>query len=119
MDISSQPKYEEVHLDDHDEAGSNTEVEDSLMGDEKKWHDGEYQRSQSPQRRKRNRCVSALWSGRWFLDTILLFAILGLLVRQQLRIPKGNKWEVGGDFTGVAPPSCKSLQGVHVVSYKY
>lgn len=99
--MESQAKYENVHLDDHDEAGSSTEVEESLIGDEKKWHDEDFQR---PQRRsRRSRLFSALLAGRWFLDTILLFAILGLVVRQQLQTPPRNKWSFGGDIAGVAP----------------
>lgn len=104
MDISSQPRYETVHLDDRDDAGSNTEVEDSLMGDEKKW---DFQTPQTPQQRRRSKLLSALWSGRWYLDTLLLLGIFGLLVRQQMKTPTVPKWEVGGDFTGVHP-TCKS-----------
>jgi hypothetical protein len=104
MDISTQPKYENVQLDDHDEAGSHTEVEDSLMGDEKKWRDQDFQTA--PQRR-RKRVLSVLKTGQSYLNTVLLLGILAVLVRQQLRIPSPERWEIGGDFTGVAPPTCK------------
>jgi hypothetical protein len=96
--MDSQPKYENVQLEDHDEAGSNTEVEDSLMGDEKKWHEHDFQRSQK--RSRRCKLLSALRAG---CNTILLLAILGLLVLQQLRTTPRNQWDFGGDFTGVAP----------------
>lgn len=99
--MDSQTKYENVHLDDHDEAESHTEIEESLMGDEKKWHDPEFQRL--ARQSKRSTSLSTLWSGRWFIDTILLLTILGLLIRQELRPPPENQWDFGGDFTGVAP----------------
>lgn len=108
--MASQPKYENVQLDDHDEAGSTTDVEDSsLMGDEKKWQDQGFEGR--PKRAKRSRLLSILQTGRWCLDTVLLLAILGLLVRQQLSTPQTVRLEVGSDFTGVAP-KCKSMYGV-------
>lgn len=103
MDISTQPKYETVQLDDHDEAGSHTEVEDSLMGDEKKWRDQDD--FHTAPRRRRNKVLSVLKTGQSYLNTVLLLGILAVLVRQQLRIPSPERWEIGGDFTGVAPPT--------------
>lgn len=94
-------KYENIHLtgDDHDE--SSTEVDESLMGDEKQW-DGEHIQSLS-KRQRRNRCLSALSSCRWIVDTLLLLVIIGLLVREQLRKLPVNPWDFTGDMTGVGP----------------
>lgn len=99
--------YESLdELDKYDEARSSTEVDESLMGDEKPWH--KQQPHQQPARRsKRKRIISALWSTRWAADTLLLLAIFGLLLRDQLRKPDVNQWDFGGDFTGVGP-RCRS-----------
>ncbi|KAK0721016.1 hypothetical protein B0H67DRAFT_577952 [Lasiosphaeris hirsuta] len=97
-------KYESVeHIDDHDhgEAGSTTEVDESLMGDEKQWHHSR------PTRRSRPSRWAFLFkfsSWRWIVDTSLLVVIIYLLLRDQSRQQSANQlWEVGGDFTGVAP----------------
>lgn len=113
MDPHSQPKYDNVPLEDHDEAGSNTEVDESLMGDEKKWHEHDFQ----TQRKRSARCrvISALRSG---ANTLLLLAILGLLVRQQLQTPPRNQWDFGGDFTGVAPAFNQKIT-TFAMEYKY
>lgn len=105
-------QYESVEeLDKYDEARSSTEVDESLMGDEKQWH--RQQSHQQPARRPRNRVRSILWSSRWVIDTLLLLAILGLLVRDQLRKPDVNQWDFGGDFTGVGP-RCRLLVPLNV-----
>jgi hypothetical protein len=97
--MDSRTKYENVHLDDHEEAGSNTEVDESLTGDEKRWHEQDFQMPQ-----KRTRCSRLLSALRGGFNTVLLLAILGLLVRQQLQTAPRNQWDFGADFTGVAPP---------------
>ena len=96
-----QHKYENIHLtgDDHDE--SSTEVDESLMGDEKQWQGENIQTLRKRQRR--SRFMSILGSCRWILDTLLLLIILGLLVREQLRAKSINPWDFTGDLTGVAP----------------
>jgi hypothetical protein len=111
MDAHSQPKYDNVPLDDHDEAGSNTEVDESLMGDEKKWHEEDFQ----PRRKKSARCriISALRSG---VNTLLLLAVLGLLIRQQLQ--KAPTLEVGSDFTGFVPKFSPRITRFQM-DYKY
>lgn len=98
MSSKSQPQYDNVPLEDHDDAGSNTEVDESLMGDEKKWHEPDFQTQRK--RSARSRIISALRSG---INTILLLAILGLLALQQFRAAPKNLLEIGSDFTGFAP----------------
>ena len=104
-------KYENIQLtsDDHDE--SSTEVDESLMGDEKQW-DGEHMQSLS-KRQRRSRLLSALSSCRWIVDTLLLLVILGLLVREQLRKRPVNPWDFTGDMTGVGPRCMASVKKVH------
>lgn len=88
------------HHDDHDE--SSTEVEESLMGDEKS-----YQKDAMFQRRKpkslREKLLAPFSSGRWLIDTALLLVIIGLLVKEQYKERRLNPWQIGGDMTGVAP----------------
>ncbi|KAB5582296.1 hypothetical protein GE09DRAFT_263226 [Coniochaeta sp. 2T2.1] len=115
MESHSQPKYDNVPLEDHDEAGSSTEVDESLMGDEKKWHEADFQTQTQRKRSKRSRLLSTLRSG---VNTVLLLAILGLLVRQQFQSAPKNKWEVGGDFTGVAPTFNQKITTFNM-EYKY
>lgn len=113
--MSSQPqsKYDNVPLEDHDEAGSHTEVEESLLGDEKKWNDNDFQR---PQRQStQSRIISALRSG---VNTLLLLAILGLVLRQQLQTTAKNLWDFGGDFTGFAPAFSQKITTFNM-EYKY
>lgn len=100
--MPSLPKYENVRVDDNDDS-SITEVEDSLMGDEKQITREEYRQRYT--KSKRLSCLSILKEARWFLDTFLLLVIVGLLVRGQYRdsVPKNSEHEVGGDFTGVGP----------------
>lgn len=103
---SQKAKYANIqHVDDSDDRSS-TEVEDSLMGDEKQWHDVELNR---PTRRtRRSKFIGALKSARWMIDTGLLLIILALLVRDQWRKPISeekdvNPWQFGQDLTGVGP----------------
>ncbi|KAK0629492.1 hypothetical protein B0T17DRAFT_525637 [Bombardia bombarda] len=101
-------KYEDVEqLDAHDDASlSNTEVDESLMGDEKQW----YQHQQTRRPSSKTSKVRSLWrSYRWIIDTSLLLIILGLLARDQLRQPAVNKWDFGGDFTGVGPTFSQTI----------
>jgi len=104
--MTSLPKYENVQLHDNDDS-SITEVEDSLMGDEKHMHGEEYQMRY--RQSKSTTCMTILKEARWFLDTFLLLVIVGLLVRGQWEasVPKTSEHEVGGDFTGVSP-HCKA-----------
>src|SRR5689334_18629394 len=101
--MEPQHKYENVRVaqpEDMEECRSSTEVE-SLIDDEKHWG------TQPRRTTRRSKAASCFASYRWLIDTGLLLVILGLLVRQQLHEPPVNKWEIGGDFTGVGP-SCKS-----------
>lgn len=106
--MTSQLTYENVPFDDREDS-STTDVEESLMGDEKQMH-GENFNQRYTRNSKRKTCLSSLNQARWFLDTILLLVIVGLLVRDQSQraIPKTSETEVGGDFTGVSP-HCRQL----------
>ncbi|CAJ2511956.1 Uu.00g075810.m01.CDS01 [Anthostomella pinea] len=101
---SQKLKYQGVHVDDRDDSSSSTDVEESLMGDEKQWHDVELNR---PTRQtKRGKFVAALKSSRWMIDTSLLLIILALLVRDQWRKPaveETDTWQFGQDMTGFGP----------------
>ncbi|KAF6822817.1 hypothetical protein CPLU01_11784 [Colletotrichum plurivorum] len=105
MDMS-EAKYENLHLEDHDrDDRSSTEVEESLIGDREKGfatRDYGHHGLMPAARRRRNRCLSLLSSSRWFVDTVLLLVILGLLVREQMAKPPTNPWDFGGDLTGVS-----------------
>lgn len=85
---------------DHVESSSSTEVdESSLMGDEKHRHHDDWQ--PEPHRSLRQKASSLFLAYRWILDTSLLLVTLVLLLRD--RPPAPPQWEVGSDFTGVAP----------------
>ena len=106
--MSSHLTYENVQLDDHDDS-SITEVEESLMGDEKLMQVEEFgQRYRT--KSKRIACLSILNEARWLLDTVLLLVVIGLLLRDQSQKanPKTSEHEVGGDLTGVGP-HCREL----------
>lgn len=100
---SKQPTYENVSLsDDHEETMSNTEVDESLMGDEKEWH------TSGMQWRSRRRTITVLLdSYRWHIDAFLLFVITVLaallLLQARRRDEPSTRWQVGGDYTGNAP----------------
>jgi hypothetical protein len=106
--MTSQLKYQNLQADDHDDS-SITEVEESLMGDEKQMHLEEFQQRYT-KKSKRIACLSTFKEARWFLDTVLLLVIVGLLLRDQSQKVhlKTSEREVGGDFTGVGP-HCREL----------
>ena len=106
--MTNQLKYENVQLDDQDDS-SITDVEESLMGHEKQMDVEEFQQRYTT-KSKRIVCLSIIKEARWFLDTILLLVIVGLLLRDQLEKAnlKTSEHEVGGDFTGVGP-HCREL----------
>jgi hypothetical protein len=106
--MTSQLKYENVPFDDH-EGSSTTDVEESLLGDEKLMHEEEFRRRHAT-KSKRAACLSILSQVRWVLDTVLLLVIVWLLVRDQSQkaMPMTSENEVGGDFTGVGP-HCRQL----------
>lgn len=89
-------------LDDQEELLSSTEVDESLMGDEKQWHSRELE---SGKRTKKNKYVSAFKSCWRLIDTLMLLVIIGLLLllRSKSVESSSNKWQVGGDFTGAGP----------------
>lgn len=101
--------YENVAItDDHEESLSSTEVEESLMGDEKQWHSSNMA---ARRRSRRSKFISAFKTVKFFIDTFLLLVVIGLLLllreqRNEMTEP-GASWQVGGDYTG-AGPSCRS-----------
>lgn len=102
-------------------SSSSTEVDESLVGgknnksqnhhDQLDRHLARQQRDQMRRRRSLRACIGT-WA-RWGLDTILLLAILGLVVRQQKMAASSSSaaanngparlLDFGGDFTGVGP----------------
>jgi len=95
-------KYENIkHVDDHCETGSTTEVEESLMGDEKQWHNQRHHLQ--TKRTIRSKIASIFSTCRWVIDTALLVVILLLLLRDKSREAPVNQWDIGGDLTGVGP----------------
>lgn len=100
--MSSQLKYENVRRYEDNDDSSSTEVEESLIGDEKRMAGEEFGHSYS-KKSKRTTCLSILKHANWFLDTILLLVIVGLMVHDRAAKPTsgGSENEVGGDMTGV------------------
>lgn len=93
-------KYENVQLtgDDHDHSSrSSTEVE-SLMGEEKSW-----QAQQQERKSKRKTLGYILNSSKWMLNTTLLLIVIALLVRNEMKEPPLDQWQLLGDMTGVGP----------------
>ncbi|KAK1982864.1 hypothetical protein LZ30DRAFT_26850 [Colletotrichum cereale] len=103
MDMS-EAKYANIGLNDHDrDDRSSTEVEESLIGgDDKACRSCLNNQYQTPAERRTSRWLGMLKSSRYFVDTILLFVILGLLVREQYQKPSVNELAVGDDLTGVS-----------------
>jgi hypothetical protein len=98
------PIYESVSSsDDHEELLSSTEVDESVVGEEKPWYTA---KEEARRRSRTSKLVSTLRSYRWLIDFSLLLVILGLLVflllgqRRDSRVPH---WQVGDDFTGAGP----------------
>lgn len=109
--MDSKPEYETVPVvDEHEESLSSTDVDESLMGDEKQWCSPELEtgRRQS----KRRVLITKFKSYRWIIDTSLLLIItaLLLLMRAEWKEAPTSSWQVGGDFTGAAHHS-QSIQG--------
>lgn len=104
---SQKHNYSGLRMDDQSDSRSSTEAE-TLMGDEKQWHDVEL--NILARRTRRSRVLAALKSSRWIIDTTLLLIIVALLVRDQWKTPAvwqdPNVWQFGQDFTGVSP-RCK------------
>src|SRR3569833_1506879 len=98
-----QRTYETVPIiDEADESLSNTEVDESLMGDDKHW---DARRDNSRARKSRaGRIISTVRSYRWLIDTALLVVIIGLLLllrsEQHSKYPAPCSTQVGGDFSG-------------------
>lgn len=110
MDQKHSP-YETVPITDdrdHDESLSMTEVDESLMGDEKPWAQQGGRRS-----RETKSWLAAFRSHRWLIDTSLLVVILVLVLllhRERRKDPSTTPQQVGGDFGGNGP-QCWSTMG--------
>jgi len=94
--------HEHDHDHDHDDSRSSTEVE-SLIGDEKSWRAHQHEHNERRCKSKRSQLYSILRSSRWMLDTTLLLIIVALLVRNEIREPVQDQWQLLGDMTGVGP----------------
>ncbi|TPX11708.1 uncharacterized protein E0L32_007687 [Thyridium curvatum] len=103
MDQKHSP-YETVPITDdrdHEESLSMTEVDESLMGDEKPWAQQGGRRS-----RETKSWLAAFRSHRWLIDTSLLVVILVLVLllhRERRKDPSTTPQQVGGDFGGNGP----------------
>lgn len=111
ISMASQLKYDNLQLDDHDDS-SITEVEESLIGDQKQMDLEEFQQRYTT-KSKRRVCISILKEARWLFEAVLMLAIMGLLLRDQSQKTnlKSSEHEVGGDLTGVGP-HCKKIQEI-------
>ena len=87
-------RYDSLEQADHESASTTDVDQSSLMGDDKTrdWHPPSL----------RQRAIATFHAYRWILDTSLLVVIL-LLVMRDRQPPPSSPWEIGGDFTGVAP----------------
>lgn len=108
--MSAAHKYENVRVsasDEHDHldhsSRSSTEVE-SLMGEEKSWKTQQMERKS-----KRTTLCTILKQSKWILNTTLLLIIVALLVRNELREPQPDQWQLLGDMTGVGPRCMAAL----------
>lgn len=81
-----------------------TDVEDSLIGDEKHRLDVPFTKQQREPRKKCSTLISSS-TIRGLIDTALLIIIIGLVLRQSTgdETIKTSEKDVGGDFTGVSP----------------
>ena len=95
---------------------SDTEVGDSLIGDdEKQWETVALERARTargmpggrsgtPATSRVARTIALLRYHRWAVDTGLLVVILGLVVLLQLEArSRPARWQVGGDYTAAGP----------------
>lgn len=111
-------KYDAVDLSNHErDSDSITEVEESLIGDEKRWHHDDLHTLKT-RPSKKSRCLAVLKSFSWTLNTVLLLAITALLLRDQSRRSSSitSEHEVGGDLTGVTP-SCEPISGTSATGH--
>lgn len=105
---SREKNYENIPtMEDREELLSNTEVEDSLMGDEEKgqWHRNNHLSSHEARRKRDTRN-----SHRWIMSTILQVLIVALLAlilyrQQESKQPVSETPQVGSSFTGKGPTS--------------
>ncbi|KAJ9149473.1 hypothetical protein NKR23_g4354 [Pleurostoma richardsiae] len=96
--------YDTVSItDDPEESMSNTEVDESLMGDEKQWHPSGTDRRQ----RRKSTILMSLRSYRWLIDAAFLLVIVALLalllLQERRRDASSASWQVGGDYSGAGP----------------
>ncbi|KAK2052779.1 hypothetical protein LY76DRAFT_526000 [Colletotrichum caudatum] len=102
------------HTDSYDDSSSSaTEVDESLMGDEKQqWHSIDLGGEQSARgRRAWARAKASLRRHRWLIDTLLLLTNIGLSLGLSLllyyqfedaKFPASVR-QIGGDFSGAGP----------------
>ncbi|KAK2037375.1 hypothetical protein LZ31DRAFT_611979 [Colletotrichum somersetense] len=100
------------HTDNYDDSSA-TEVDESLMGDEKQqWHSVDLSGEQSTRgRRTWTRVKASLRRHRWLIDTLLLLTNIGLSLGLSLllyyqfedaKFPTSVR-QIGGDFSGAGP----------------
>lgn len=102
---SKNATYDSLPQDqDRAELLSDTEVEESVHGDEKQW---KLPRAESSRRQKRSTFVQKLRYHRFLIDFALFFVVIALLMVLVVRDGRAPSiMQVGGDFTG-GGPQCK------------
>ncbi|GKT45861.1 uncharacterized protein ColSpa_06042 [Colletotrichum spaethianum] len=100
-----------AHNDQYDD--STTEVDESLMGDEKQWHSIDLSGKQNNNCDTWKRVKGTLRRYRWLIDTLLLLTNIGLSLGLSLlmyyqfedaKFPASVR-QIGGDFSGAGPQS--------------
>jgi len=103
--------YATVSRTDSYDDSSATEVDESLMGDEKQWHSIDLSGEQSTRARSWKRAKATLRRYRWLIDTMLLLTNIGLSLGLSLlmyyqfedaKFPASVR-QIGGDFSGAGP----------------
>jgi hypothetical protein len=102
---ASKVEFKNIPTSDDPEDGlSSTDVEDSLMGDEKPWHLAKPKTRRSSQREG---VIAAARPYLQLVNTALLVVIIVLLFTFRSQSSPPSTIQVGGDFAG-SGPTCKS-----------
>lgn len=90
--------------DDLEDLLSNTDVEESFMGNDKQWDSTDLEARKWMN--KRSKFAAALGSCRWIIDAILLLVIIALLMvlwdQRRTKESASTTIQIGGDYTGAS-----------------
>lgn len=107
MEYSKQSGYQNVALaEDKDDPRSSTEVDESVMGDEKHWRQHECHHHSHDKESTARKYMTRFRRYRWIVDTLLLCVNISLsllLVRDFWKEKSVSTIQVGGDVTGLGP----------------